>query len=258
MAKMHEKIAENLRRKIRAGELRPGDKLPAETALAGQYGVGLPTLRQALGVLQVEGLIEKRHGRGNFVRKRRPLIQRSNEGHQIEKDHARLAGTHRRALDASETGVTRMSRIEYREVEANEDLAAEFNVPVGSPLLERVYREEGAPFSISSSYLLLDMISSNPDLLDQAKEPWPGGTLGQLYTVGVEVVRIIERVTARPPTADESEELGWSVGIAVIALRKVSLDIRDRVVEVTDILFPGNRTELVFTTQLARWETANS
>ncbi|MBV9023363.1 MAG: GntR family transcriptional regulator [Streptomycetaceae bacterium] len=262
MAKAYEKIADDLRQRIRTGELRPGDKLPAETALVEQHRFSLPTVRQALGVLEAEGLIEKRHGRGNFVRKPRRLVQRNNERHQWEKDRVRLADEERRKTGATEhdTGLTVDDLVfsaEFREVEASGDLATEFGVPEGTALVERVYRtryrEENAPFNLVHSYLVRDMVASNPELLDETKEPWPGGTQSQLYTVGIELERIVERITARPPTVEETEELELTAGVAVMVLRKVSIDTKGRVVEVSDVTLPGDRTELVFTTPLARW-----
>ncbi|MFI6843633.1 GntR family transcriptional regulator [Kitasatospora sp. NPDC050467] len=64
----YEVIARDLRSKIHAGELASGMRLPAETALAAEYAVSVPTIRQAMGLLVDEGLVEKQHGRGTFVR----------------------------------------------------------------------------------------------------------------------------------------------------------------------------------------------
>jgi GntR family transcriptional regulator len=262
MAKAYEKISDGLRQRIRAGQLSPGDQLPAETALAEQHRVSLPTVRQALSVLQAEGLIEKRHGRGNFVREPRRPVQRSNERHQWEKDRARASEEERQTTGATEhdTGLTVDDLIfsaEYRQAEADETIAAALEVPPGTPLVERIYRtryrQEHAPFNVARSYLVRDMVAGNPDLLDQTKEPWPGGTHAQLYTVGIEIDRVVERVTARPPTAEEMEELGLTAGVSVMVLRKKSIDTKERVVDVSEVILPGDRTELVFATPLARW-----
>lgn len=262
MAKQYERIADDLRARIRAGELKPGQRLPAETALAKEYKTSLPTMREALTLLLTEGLIDKKHGVGNFVRKPRQLVQRDNARHQWEKDRARVSEAERQATGATErdTGLTVSDLVfsaTYSDVPASEELAAHFGVPVGTPLVERVYRthhrEEDSPFNIARSYLVRDMVAANPDLLDQSKEPWPGGTQNQLYTVGIELDRIVERITARPPTVEESEELGLQGGVAVVVLRKTSIDTQGRVVEVSDVTLPGDRTELIFTTHLARW-----
>lgn len=61
-------LAASLRARITQGEWVPGTALPAEAALAKEHGVALGTLRQALALLVSEGLLERQHGRGTFVR----------------------------------------------------------------------------------------------------------------------------------------------------------------------------------------------
>ncbi|MFF2065843.1 GntR family transcriptional regulator [Streptomyces sp. NPDC058200] len=264
MAKRYERIADALRSEIRAGQRIPGERLPAETALAAQHKVSLPTIRQALGVLQVEGLVEKRHGHGNFVRKPRRPVERTNERHQWEKDRARKPVEVRQTTGATEhdTGLTINDLVfhaAYREAEAADELADIFKVPAGTRLLERLYRtsyrEEDAPFALVRSYLVHDVVAGNPELLDDSNEPWPGGTQSQLHTIGIELDRITERVTARPPTVEETEDLGLTAGVSVIDLWKTSIDTTGRVVEVSHVILPGDRTEMVFTTPLDRWQS---
>ncbi|MEU5833216.1 GntR family transcriptional regulator [Streptomyces diacarni] len=262
MAKAYEQIADDLREAIRAGELSPGDRLATEAELSKKYRKTLPTVRQALSLLQTEGLIEKRHGRGSFVRKPRKRVTRSNERHQWEKSRALIPDEERARTGATEhdTGLVMddlLFHAYYREVQASGDLAAVFGLPAGAALIQRNYRtryrQEDAPFNLVTSYLVRDHISGNPGLLDDANEPWPGGTMHQLRTVGIEIDRMEEHVTARPPTAEEAEELRLLPGTSVLVVRKVSRDVGDRAVEVSDLVLPGDRTEIIFTTQLERW-----
>ncbi|MFT2721230.1 FadR/GntR family transcriptional regulator [Deinococcus sp. A31D244] len=60
-------VLHELRRAIQGGQLNPGDRLPAERELAAQFGVGRSSVREALSVLQMSGLIDVRHGQGTFV-----------------------------------------------------------------------------------------------------------------------------------------------------------------------------------------------
>jgi DNA-binding transcriptional regulator YhcF (GntR family) len=50
-------IADVLRERIRAGELRAGDRLPTQAELADEFGVERGTVRQALRALQDDGLL---------------------------------------------------------------------------------------------------------------------------------------------------------------------------------------------------------
>jgi GntR family transcriptional regulator len=56
--------------RARLATARPGDVVPAETALAEEFGVARMTVRAALNALEADGLIERIQGRGTFVRQR--------------------------------------------------------------------------------------------------------------------------------------------------------------------------------------------
>ena len=53
--------------RIEAGEMRPGDKLPPEGALAGALPASLGTVQKALAHLKTLGVVVRDHGRGTFV-----------------------------------------------------------------------------------------------------------------------------------------------------------------------------------------------
>lgn len=69
-------IADTLRGRIESRELEPGDKLPPERELVETFGVARMTVRHALDLLQLEGIIERKRGRtgGTFVRSLPPVI----------------------------------------------------------------------------------------------------------------------------------------------------------------------------------------
>lgn len=62
--KTHAVLAEELRDRILSGELAEGERLPVEEDLTAQFGVARTTLREALRVLESQGLITIRRGRG--------------------------------------------------------------------------------------------------------------------------------------------------------------------------------------------------
>ncbi len=67
-----EQIVRQLAGLIKSGDLKPGDRLPAERTLASEFGVGRPTLREALRALQLLGILDIRHGGGVFVAEWQP------------------------------------------------------------------------------------------------------------------------------------------------------------------------------------------
>ncbi|GHJ34543.1 UTRA domain-containing protein [Streptomyces sp. TS71-3] len=187
---------------------------------------------------------------------------RPNLRYQWEKDRARFPKERRARSGVMEydTGLPASELVfhaSYRDVPADPALAAAFGVPEGTVLVERTYRTrpaaERAPLALVTSRLVRHMVAANPDLLTEAREPWPGGTPHQLATVGIELDRVEDRVTSRPPTAAEIRELDLPPGAAVLLLRKRCFDTAGRVVELSDITLPADRTELVFTTPLRPW-----
>ncbi len=64
----YEQVAEQIRRLISSGALKPGDLLPPERELAEKLGVGRSSIRDAVRTLEVMGILEPRQGHGTVVR----------------------------------------------------------------------------------------------------------------------------------------------------------------------------------------------
>ena len=61
------RIATQLMELIELQKLSPGDKLPPERQLADLLEVSRPSLREALHILQAQGLVQIKHGQGTYV-----------------------------------------------------------------------------------------------------------------------------------------------------------------------------------------------
>ena len=61
-------LAAAMRERIVQAEWPPGTAIPAEQTLAAEHGVALGTMRRALDLLAEQGLVERVHGRGTFVK----------------------------------------------------------------------------------------------------------------------------------------------------------------------------------------------
>lgn len=66
--KIYENIVEQIKKMVKQGELKIGDRLPSERELAESLKVSRTSVREALRILENMGLIECRSGEGNFVK----------------------------------------------------------------------------------------------------------------------------------------------------------------------------------------------
>lgn len=65
---LYVQLIEILERQIVFGEREDGERLPSESELAKQFGVSIITVRNAVGELCKRGLLERKQGKGTFVR----------------------------------------------------------------------------------------------------------------------------------------------------------------------------------------------
>jgi DNA-binding FadR family transcriptional regulator len=65
--KLYQRIAQTLANAIANGQYSVGSRLPAERDLAEVFSVSRPTVREAMIALELQGLVEARHGSGLYV-----------------------------------------------------------------------------------------------------------------------------------------------------------------------------------------------
>lgn len=66
---VYKQVIRDITASIRAGTLKPGDRLPSIAELCKQYDASSTPIRLALRLLDERGVIEVRHGKGSFVAK---------------------------------------------------------------------------------------------------------------------------------------------------------------------------------------------
>lgn len=241
--------ARDLKADIGEGRLAPGDVLP-DVLFAGS-GLGRDQLAEALDRLTAEGLLITAPGGSHVVLSSGLDVRRvAYERYQWEKDRALQPESVRYSTGATErdTGSATSDLLftaEYEVVEATPELARRLDVRWRDALLRRTYltrhRSADRAFSTSSSYLRHEDAARNPALLDPANEPWPGGTMHQLRTIGIEVDHVIDEIGLDPS------------GQPQLRVRKTMVDTRGRPAELAEIRFPQGTTELVYRTQLSPW-----
>ncbi len=251
---VYKQLADEIRQMITSGEVPPGEGLPSEPELARRYEVARTTVRQGLSLVANEGLIHSRHGRGWFVRRQRPVRRLANPRYQAELDQTARAVTKRDATpftyDHQDFQTFELER-HLTEVRANDEQAEALRVPVGTKLLcrEFTFVFDGEPHRKSWSYLPLELVHGTP-VTDPANEPWPGGTMAQLDSVGVRVTAVDEIVRARMPTSEESAELDIDHGIPILTVRRVMYAGERPVEACVNIVIPADRVALQYRTEL--------
>ncbi|MFF4473944.1 GntR family transcriptional regulator [Streptomyces sp. NPDC001599] len=225
-------VADDLRQQITTGRLGPGDRLPSESALADRYKVSTATLRSALAVLQREGLVEKIHGKGNFVR--RPLRKITYVGGWGTLDPRTAADVNLRVT------------VRTTAMPARGHLAELLKVDDGDPLTEffHLSYEGESPHSLARIYRPRDLTPTTA-LADRTSGAWAEPSFSVPDPPPAEVH---ETVSARLPTPDEASTLRINTASAVLAIARVAADNSGRVVEVALLVFPGDRVDAVFST----------
>ena len=64
---LYQTVYDDLLERIRSGKIRPGERLPAEKALAEEFDVSRITIQKAMSMLVQDGYIVRRPGRGSFT-----------------------------------------------------------------------------------------------------------------------------------------------------------------------------------------------
>lgn len=106
-----------------------------------------------------------------------------------------------------------------------------------------VFWARDEPQQMSRSALPFSLVEGTP-IADPANEPWEGGTIAQMASIGVTVTGIEETVRARPATEVERDTLRMREGVAVLTITRRMLAGERPVEAAADIVIPADRAEL--------------
>jgi GntR family transcriptional regulator, N-acetylglucosamine utilization regulator len=227
---LYSQIAERLTDRIKTGKLTPGARLPPERELSDALGVNRMTLRQALHLLEAEGLLVRRQGDGTYVAE--PVIER-----QAGKLFSFTNGIQKRGL----TPGAKIVSVTQRPVDA--EVARTLKLRVDAPVYD-LHR--------------LRLIGDEPVMLEHFLIPvqrFPNLNQHDLahrsmYEVmskeyGVEVTTA--RQSLEPVVAGryEAKLLAIKKGAPLMLERRVSFDQDNRPVEYGNDLYRGDRFRFV-------------
>ena len=223
-------IADELRRSVEAGEIDAGRLLPSESELSAVHGVSRVTVRKALELLRDEGLIDSRQGFGWFVAAD-PLRQALGRLGTIEGQ-------------LSELGVASERRVVGFRFVAAPPRARQVLGTASVLEVRRVNLADGQPFARVTVWCP-DELGATLSRAQVEKAPF-------YELLDLEIGRATQTIGAAAASATDAELLHVPVGSPVLRCERVTRDIDDRPILLSEHVFAGHRTELVV--ELPRFE----
>jgi len=217
-------VEQSLRAKILARGSAETLRLPTETALADSFGVSLITVRQALKVLQRDGLITRERSKGTFINANAPFAA-----------PLKLAGS----LDSviAQQMSQEVTVLENKRILVPAELSPLFPDVKHVTLLRRLRRSEGEVVSYACNYLLTQYGSqvTNRDLLSSPV------TKILRDKLAVPIRRIEDTVEARLPSPEVAAYLEIGLVSPVLFFCGITYNADNRVVDVARIHYRGDR-----------------
>jgi GntR family transcriptional regulator len=208
-------LASALRARVIAGEWPPGSAIPAEQTLAAEHSVALGTMRRAIELLTQQGLVERVHGRGTFVRtglKGTPMTR-----------FFRFGG------DAAEVPASRI--LARQVVAATADVARSLLLGKGERVLrlKRLRSFDDNPCLLEDIWLPLPAFEA---LITGQPQDW-GDLLYPLYTerCGLHVHRAVDEIRFDTLGASDARLLGLPAGHSCARVTRHAFDLAGRCVE---------------------------
>ncbi|WP_433717490.1 GntR family transcriptional regulator (plasmid) [Nocardia sp. CA-084685] len=234
MAIGYRELAASLRTAIERGEYPPGTTLPKQDELASIHAVNIKTVRQAVGLLEAEGLVTPVRRRGTVVRERPPMRRLGAD--RYSKKKWKFGNTVAFAADREASGRAWKPTDQtntVKLVDADEAVATAFGLELGSPVYERarLVKDGDQPTHTLTSYYLPAHVEGTP-LVDPTPGPaGRGGGFAVLTLQGYEPDHMTETVCARMPTPDETEMLNLPSGEPVMVLTRHTYTADNTLVE---------------------------
>ncbi|MGQ4423717.1 GntR family transcriptional regulator [Streptomyces violaceoruber] len=237
-------IADDLVQQIKEQILAPGDQVPSESDLMKKYAASQGTVRKAFAELRATGLIETRHGKGSYVKRRPPVRRKSSD--RFRRSH-RTAGKAAYLAEAEQAGSTPSVSVLYvGPTDLPDEIAERLSVPAGTKVLarRRLYFSDGIPTEEATSYLPWDIAKDIPELFEE--NPGGGGIYARLEEHGHTLKELSETVRVRLATKQEIGALSLSPGSPIIHLTRNAESEAGRIIEVCDTFMAADQFVLEY------------
>lgn len=221
-----------IKRNITAGTLKPGDVLPSESEMCKNFDISRSTVRQAVSMLEAEGLVVRKQGRGTYVAQ--PKVNR-----KAEKLYSFTS-------EISSMGLTTSSKlVEYEVIEPTPDIMKMLELDNPSTLVykfSRIRYADGEALTLETSFYPQYMY---PKLTRPMLETHSIYSL--LFEQGIVPSEAIDSYEAVVLSRREAELLGCRPGSAAFAVQRVTRTEGGQPYEFTQSLIRGDRLRLEIT-----------
>jgi GntR family transcriptional regulator len=223
------RIIKDILAKIEDGTWPVRHKLPSEDQLQKEYDVSRGTVRRALSELESAGYIARRPGKGTFVTRVVPKLEKSLGAIESFTEQLSRAGLEAR------TEV--LDRQVIKAIEAEGRVQEAFGIPDDAEVIHirRLKLGDGTPFAIQSTYFLPDR---TPGILEEDLDH-----LFQLYQGQYQrtIKSADEVLRVRGADEEEARLLDIEPGQPVMVRDRVSLDQKNEPFEVLHSVDHGER-----------------
>jgi len=246
----YKELAAVLRDGIQRGDYPPDTTLPKQADLAAEYGVNIKTVRNAVALLQSEGLVTPVRRRGTVVRSRPPMRRLGIE--RYAKSNWKYGDRVAFAADREASGQSWKPADQTQTVEriaAPSRVAQALSVEPDADVYARArtVRHDGTPTHTLTSYYRVEDVDGTP-LVDPTPGPaGRGGGFAVLTLQGLEPDQITETLTARMPRPDEAAMLELPGGEPVMVLQRTTRTKEGRVVEYAEGVHAASRFAWTYT-----------
>lgn len=252
-AEVAKKVADDLERRIEAGEWPPGVKLPTDVEVAKQYEVSEHLASRAYDRLKKKRLITRRRGSGTYVQEpEKALRVVSNRRYLDAVSRTNRRPPERQVIDPGGLRATGT----YLRIPAPPGIAASLSIPEGAQVLhcDIQYWANDRLDELSESYIPADRVAgTDAELLD--REPWPGGIVEQLAAANIEVFDIAEQVHTRLATDAEAKSFKIPYDSSLFVITRQTYD-EHGLVEIGTMLRSELDTKLEYITTVRHRPTS--
>jgi GntR family transcriptional regulator len=243
---MYRHIADDLRAKIKSGELAPNAKLPTEGELSDQYEASRNTVREAIRRLTDEGLLESRPGQGTFVaRKVDPFVTVLTADPKTGFGGGETVAYRSEVREKHREPTTSIPKVEV--VTASDVVADLLVISRGTQVVSRsqVRYIDETPWSLQTSFYLMDFITKGATKLLMAQDIEEGSVRYLADEFGIRQTGYRDWITGRLATEEEQTLFGIGHNAAVFIDSRVAFDQNNSPMRLTVTIFPVDRNQLI-------------